>query len=76
MSITKYYKYCIDYHPSKANVVAYALSQKSPSFSTALLITQKHIIVDLVILGVEIVTRDSQSYLVSLSVQPSLIDKK
>ena len=27
------------------------------------------------ILGVEIVTGDSQSYLVSLSVQPSLIDK-
>ena len=75
LELIKDYDCSINYHPGKANVVADALSRKSYSFSAALLTTQKHIIVDLQKLGVDIVTGDSQSYLASLSVQPTLIDK-
>uniref|UniRef100_A0A2N9IM06 CCHC-type domain-containing protein n=1 Tax=Fagus sylvatica TaxID=28930 RepID=A0A2N9IM06_FAGSY len=52
-----------------------ALSRKSYGFSAALLTTQKHIINDLERLGVEVVIGGSQSYLASLSVQPTLIEK-
>uniref|UniRef100_A0A2N9I829 Reverse transcriptase domain-containing protein n=1 Tax=Fagus sylvatica TaxID=28930 RepID=A0A2N9I829_FAGSY len=66
---------CVLMQHGKANVVADALSRKSYGFSAALLTTQKHIINDLERLGVEVVIGGSQSYLASLSVQPTLIEK-
>uniref|UniRef100_A0A2N9H3S5 Integrase catalytic domain-containing protein n=1 Tax=Fagus sylvatica TaxID=28930 RepID=A0A2N9H3S5_FAGSY len=75
LELIKDYDCSINYHPSKANVVADALSRKSYGFSAALLTTQKHIINDLERLGVEVVIGGSQSYLASLSVQPTLIEK-
>jgi hypothetical protein len=75
LELIKDYDCSINYHPGKANVVANALSRKSYGFSTTLLTTQKHIIIDLEGLGVEVVISSSQSYLASLSVQPTLIEK-
>jgi hypothetical protein len=75
LELIKDYDCSINYHPGKANVVADALSRKSYGFSAALLTTQKHIINDLERLGVEVVIGGSQSYLASLSVQPTLIEK-
>ena len=75
LKLIKDYDCSINYHPGKANVVADALSLKTSGFSTALSTTQKHIINDLERLGVEVVIGDSQSYLASLSVQPTLIEK-
>ena len=59
----KDYDCSINYHPGKANVVADALSQKSSSFSAALLTTQKEIIKDLQRMGIEIVMGDSQVFM-------------
>uniref|UniRef100_A0A2N9H8A8 Reverse transcriptase domain-containing protein n=1 Tax=Fagus sylvatica TaxID=28930 RepID=A0A2N9H8A8_FAGSY len=75
LELIKDYDCSINYHPGKANVVADALSRKSYGFSAALLTTQKHIINDLERLGVEVVIGGSQSYLASLSVQPTLTEK-
>ena len=75
LELIKDYDCSINYHPGKANVVADALSRKSYGFSAPLLTTQKHIINDLERLGVEVVIGGSQSYLASLSVQPTLIEK-
>ena len=71
----KYYDCSINYHPSKANVVADALSQKSSGFSIALLTTQNEIIKDLERMGLEIVMGDSQVFMASLTIQPTLIEK-
>ena len=59
LELIKDYDYSINYHAGKANVVADALSWKSYGFSAALLTTQKHIIVDLQKLGVDIVIGNS-----------------
>jgi hypothetical protein len=75
LELIKDYDCSINYHPGKANVVADALSRKFYGFSATLLTTQKHIINDLERLGVEVVIGGSQSYLASLSVQPTLIEK-
>ena len=44
LELVKDYDCFINYHPSKVNVVADALSRKPSSFSAALLTTQKKII--------------------------------
>ena len=71
----KDYDCSINYHPGKANVVADALSRKSFDFSAALLTTQKKIIKDLERMGIEIVMGDSQVFMASLTIQPTLIEK-
>ena len=71
----KDYDCSINYHPGKANVVADALSRKSSDFSATLLITQKAIIKDLERMGIEIVMGDSQAFMASLTIQPTLIEK-
>ena len=48
-------------------MVADALSQKSSSFSAALLTTQR--------MGIEIFMGDSQVFMASLTIQPTLIKK-
>ncbi|KAL0000476.1 hypothetical protein SO802_014257 [Lithocarpus litseifolius] len=65
----------INYHLGKANMVADALSRKSSSFSTALLTSQKEIIEDLERMGIEIVMGDSQAFMASLTIQPTLVEK-
>ena len=56
-------------------MVADALSQKFSGFSAALLTTQKEIIKDLERMGIEIVKGDSQAFMASLTIQPTLIEK-
>ena len=71
----KDYDCLINYHPGKTNVVADALSQKPSGFLTALLTTQKKIINDLERMKIEIVMGDSQVFMASLTIQPTLIEK-
>ena len=75
LELIKDYDCSINYHPGKANMVVDALSQKSSSFSVALLTTQKEIINDLERMGIEIVMGDSQAFMASLTIQPTLIEK-
>ena len=75
LELIKDYDCSINYHAGKANVVADALSRKSSGFSTALLTTQKEIIKDLERMGIEIVMGDSQVFMASLTIQPTLIEK-
>ena len=56
-------------------MVVDALSQKSSGFSATLLTTQKEIINDLERMGIEIVMGDSQVFMASLTIQPTLIEK-
>ena len=71
----KDYDCLINYHPGRANVVADALSRKSFGFLVALLTTQKEIINDLERMRIEIVMGDSQVFMASLTIQPTLIEK-
>ena len=71
----KDYDCSINYHPSKANVVADALSQKPSNCLAALLTTQKEIIDDLERMEIEIVKGDSQAFMASLTIQPTLIER-
>ena len=71
----KDYDCSINYHLGKAHVVADALSRKSSGFSTTLLTTQKEIINDLERMGIEIFMGDSQVFMASLTIQPTLIEK-
>ena len=71
----KDYDCSINYHPGKANVVVDALSQKSSDFLATLLTTQKEIISNLGRMGIEIVMGDSQAFMASLTIQPTLIKK-
>ena len=73
LELIKDYDCSINYHPSKANVVADALSQKPSNCLAALLTTQKEIIDDLERMEIEIVKGDSQAFMASLTIQPTLI---
>ena len=75
MELIKDYDCSINYHPGKANVVADALSRKSSSCLATLLTTQKEIIDDLERMGIEIVKGDSQAFMASLTIQPTLIER-
>ena len=75
MELVKNYDCSINYHLGKANVVADALGRKSPSFSIALLTTQKDIICDLERMEIEVVISHFEAYLASLSVQPILVER-
>ena len=75
LELIKDYNCLINYHLGKANVVANALSRKSSGFSNALLTIQKEIINDLERMGIEIVIGDSQVFMASLTIQPTLIEK-
>ena len=71
----KDYDCSINYHPSKANVVANALSRKPSDCLAALLTTQKEIIDDLERMEIEIVKGDSQAFMASLTIHPTLIER-
>ena len=55
LELTKDYDCTINYHRSKANVVADALSRKPSSFLATLLTTKKKIILDLERMEIEVV---------------------
>ena len=68
--------YCtINYYPGKSYVVADVLSKKSYRYMTHLITIQNHLIKDLRICGIEVVTRGQVDLLAHLAVQPTLIDK-
>ena len=75
LELVKDYDCSINYHPSKANVVADALNRKPSSFSASLLTTRKEIIRDLERMEIEIVMGHYEAYLTSLSVQPTLVER-
>ena len=75
LELIRDYDCSINYHLGKANMVAIALSQKSFGFLAPLLTTQKEIINDLERMGIEIVMGDSQAFMASLTIQPTLIEK-
>ncbi|GKE36197.1 putative reverse transcriptase domain-containing protein, partial [Tanacetum coccineum] len=61
-----------EYHPSKANMVADALSRKNSGIMTCLKI-QPEIIKDLELMEVELVVRGSEGDIASLKIKPKLI---
>ncbi|KAH9778034.1 Endonuclease [Citrus sinensis] len=65
----------INYHPSKANVVADALSRKSSGCMAHLITMQSHLVKDLRRCGIEVVTHGQADVLTHLTVQPTLIDR-
>ena len=69
------YDCSIEYHPSKANVVADALSRKSSRQLTCMLTTQKEILADLQWMGVEFIIRGSSTCFSTLVVKPTLLEK-
>ena len=75
LELVKDYDCSINYYPGKVNVVADALSRKLSSFSVALLTTRKEIICDLERMEIEVVMGHSKAYLVSLSVQLTLVER-
>nr|GEV28800.1 retrotransposon protein, putative, Ty3-gypsy subclass [Tanacetum cinerariifolium] len=72
LELLKDYDANIQYHPSKANVVADALSRKNSGIMACLKI-QPEIIKDLEIMEVELVVRGSEGYIASLKIEPNLI---
>ncbi|GJX79353.1 putative reverse transcriptase domain-containing protein [Tanacetum coccineum] len=75
LELLKDYDANIQYHPSKANVVADALSRKNSGIMVCLKI-QHEIIRDLELMEVELVVRGSEGHIASLKIEPKLILKK
>ena len=63
------------YHPSKANVVADALSRKKVYGMATLLTGQKRLLEDLVKLEVEVVTERVETQLACLKLQPTFLEQ-
>jgi len=74
LELLKDYDLTINYHPEKANVVAYALSRKS--CNVAYLITsQMHILEDPQKMNIEVCLPGASLQLANLRVLPTLIDE-
>ncbi|CAL2228075.1 unnamed protein product [Prunus armeniaca] len=71
----KDYDCVINYHHGKANVVADALSRKTTGYTAALLTTQLEITRDFEKLSIDVRGRGDSSYLTTLVVQPTLMDR-
>ena len=74
MELLKDYDCTIDYHPSKANVVADALSRKSTGFLAYMQTIQLPLMVELRELGVELRMHASGALFASFQLQPILVD--
>ncbi|TXG50919.1 hypothetical protein EZV62_023443 [Acer yangbiense] len=75
LELVKDYDCSINYHPSKANVVAYALSRKSSGSLAHLITTENYILRDFKKCSVMVVTHRQVDYLAYLRVQPTLMDR-
>ena len=64
----------INYHPSKANVVADALSRKSQTIMASAITTQKELLRDLEKMGIEFRKYQPNAMLSAIEIQPSIID--
>jgi hypothetical protein len=73
LELTKDYDCKINYHSSKANVVANALSRKSTMELATLGISQPQLIKEFAKMGMEVVGKGTPAYLVNLMVQSKLL---
>ena len=75
LELLKDYDYMINYHPGKANIVADALSRKTIAGSVSAMFTmQKELLLDLEGVGVEMMVAKIQSYMSSLTLEPTLME--
>ena len=65
----------INYHPGKANVVADALSRKSSSSISTMIVTQKPLLLEIQKLELEVVPEGFIEMLSALSLMPTLLEK-
>ena len=75
LELLRDYDLIISYHPEKAKVVADALSKKFFDELTALITSQKYILLDLKRSEIEIRLHDLRVQLANLTVQPTLIER-
>jgi hypothetical protein len=76
LELLKDYDCTINYHPGKANVVADALSRKNIVGSVSVMFTtKKELLLDLERAGVEMMVGEIQSYMSSLTLEPTLMEQ-
>ena len=76
LKLLKDYDYTINYHPGKANVVADALSRKTIAGSVFAMFTmQRELLLDLERAGIEMMVGEIQSFMSSLSLEPTLMER-
>ena len=75
LELVKDYDCVINYHPGKANVVADALSRKSFSSVSTMVLVQKPLLQDMQRLELEIVSKGLVEKLLAMSLQPTLLEK-
>ena len=75
IELIKDYEYTINYHTSKANVVADALSKKSSNSIAHLRVTYMPLLIELRPLGVELNADNCGALVAKFRVRPTLIDK-
>ena len=69
------YDCVINYHPGKANVVADALSRKSSSSISTMIVTQKSLLLEMQKLELEVVPKGFVEKLSVMSLKPTLLEK-
>jgi hypothetical protein len=76
LELLKDYDCTINYHPGKANVVVDALSRKNIAGNvSAMFTTKKELLLDLERVGVEMMVGEIQSYMSSLTLEPTLMEQ-
>jgi hypothetical protein len=76
LELIKDYDCTINYHPGKANVVADALSRKNIAGNVSAMFTTKNeLLLDLERAGVEMMVGEIQSYMSSLTLEPTLMEQ-
>ncbi|XP_052189974.1 uncharacterized protein LOC127799791 [Diospyros lotus] len=75
LELVKDYDCVINYHPSKANVVADAVSIKSHGAIAALQVIQKPLLVDIQRLNLEIILRGKSGYLANMTLKSTLLER-
>ena len=76
LELLKDYDYMINYHPGKANIVSDALGRKIIVGSLSTILTrQKELLLDLERAGVEMTLGEIQSYMSSLTLEPTLMEQ-
>ena len=75
LQLIKDYDCTIEYHPGKANVIAYALSRRLESSLSHMISSYLPLLVDLRALGVILEAEDSGALLATFHVRPLLVDQ-